>query len=74
MADSSANNSLAMLVVIALAAVCVFTPQIREPIQDLLDVNAASPFQATERFVAKELDNLSTWVKDLGRPFTGGGK
>jgi hypothetical protein len=60
------------VLVIALAAVCIFTPQIREPIQELLDVNAAAPFRATERFVSRELDNLSTWVKDLGRPFTGG--
>jgi hypothetical protein len=58
--------------VIALAAVCVFTPQIREPILELLDANASSPFAATERFVAREIDNLSTWVKDLGQPFTGG--
>jgi hypothetical protein len=40
------------VLVIALAAICIFTPQIREPILDVLDVNAAAPFHATERFVA----------------------
>jgi hypothetical protein len=59
-------------VVIILAAVCIFTPQIREPILDFLGANVAQPFEATERFVGREIDNLSTLVKDLGQPFTGG--
>lgn len=67
MADS--RGSAAGVVILAVA--CVFTPQIREPITEFLGVNASQPFEATERYVAREIENLETWIRDLGRPFGG---